>query len=51
MGLEMRKRTCPWCTVTHVWAVTEERLTIALSDHLKECQGDGSQPIGPGSVG
>ncbi|MEU0878118.1 hypothetical protein ABZ345_05930 [Lentzea sp. NPDC005914] len=44
MAVDMRKRTCPWCTVTHVWAVTEERLTIALSDHLKECQGDGSQP-------
>ena len=51
MGLEMRKRACPWCTVTHVWAVTEERLTIALSDHPKECQGDGAQPLGPESVG
>lgn len=40
----MHKRTCPWCAVTHVWAVDEERLTIALTDHLKECQGDGDVP-------
>jgi hypothetical protein len=28
----------------HVYAINEERLTIALTDHLKECEGDGSEP-------
>lgn len=44
MSSEMSKRTCPWCGVTHVYAFTEERLTMALSDHLKECDGDGGEP-------
>ncbi|MFL6143570.1 MAG: hypothetical protein ACJ72N_17125 [Labedaea sp.] len=39
MKVKLSKRTCPWCAVTHVYAVTEERLTIALADHLKECAG------------
>jgi hypothetical protein len=44
MSLELSKRTCPWCGVTHVYAISEERLTIALTDHLKVCEGDGSEP-------
>ncbi|HEY0451113.1 hypothetical protein [Actinophytocola sp.] len=43
MSLEMSSRTCPWCGVTHVYAVNEERLTIALTDHLKDCEGDGGE--------
>jgi hypothetical protein len=41
MRFEMSKRTCPWCGVTDVYAVNDERLTIALTDHLKDCDGDG----------
>jgi len=34
------KRTCSWCAVTDVYASTDERLTRAMTDHLKECKGE-----------
>jgi hypothetical protein len=41
----MSKRTCPWCGITHVYAFSDERLTIALMDHLKDCDGDGVETL------
>ncbi len=41
------KRTCPWCGAAHVYAFTWETLERALANHLKECQGDGSEQATP----
>jgi hypothetical protein len=51
MSLEMSRRTCPWCGVTQVYALSEERLTITLTDHLKVCDGEGGELPGQEEAG